>query len=273
MNHGTHSGYTVHRQRGEAACDACLVANREYHRRRRVIKGLNKNVDPEPARQHIIRLLANGATLRGIAAEAGMNVRQVGEVYRGCHASIWPETEARILAVERGWSLYIPAAGTARRIDALRRMGWTVEHLADRLGVTFQAVHYMTRQKRVRRDTAERVAAIYDELSMVPGPSAILRARAATQGLLPPLAWDDDTIDDPAAWASPGEDTDDLPDDVVVERLLRGMAHWRDATMADRREAARRAFDGAVDGPYTFCERRLGLNTEAIRSVVEAVAA
>ncbi len=170
--------------------------------------------------------------------------------------------------------MMVDPTGTSRRLQALAYIGWGIESLAEPLDMH---PHHISRLRLGRRMIYRRamiaVARVYDELSMTPGPDAKAAQHARRSGWLGPLAWDDDTIDDPAAWASPGEDTDDLPDDVVVERLLSGHTHWRDATMADRREAARRAFAGAVDGPYSFCERRLGLNTEAIRSVVEAVAA
>lgn len=239
MNHGTHSGYTRHRQKGEPACDACLEANRAYHRDYRIRRGLNKNVPAAPARQHIIRLLANGATLRGIAAEAGMNVRHLGEIYRGGNDTIWPETERKILAVRRGWSQFVPAAGSARRINAMRRMGWTLDNLADRLGVSFQAVWHILEQQRVHRDTAARIADLYDELSMTPGPSGLLRKRAATKGLPSPLAWDDDELDDPGAWAHPGETDGAGIDPVVVDRLAAG-ADWTTlgATRGERLAAA-----------------------------------
>lgn len=39
---------------------------------------------------------------------------------------------------------------------------------------------------------------------MIPGPSQRTRARAVRVGLVPPLAWDDETLDDPDAAPAPG---------------------------------------------------------------------
>ncbi len=270
MKHGTHSGYNIHKQRGEDACDACLEANRAYHRDRyRATKVKNRR--PDKAIDHIRTLLANGATLRGIAAEAGMNTRHIGAVYRGEHAWIWPETEARILAVSIGWSQHIPAAGTIRRIQALRRIGWTCDDIGARLGISAQATHGILNRKRVSRDMAARVADVYDALSMVPGPSRILAKRAEARGALPPLAWDDDTIDDPAAWADLGSDVDDTADPVAVDRLLTGHLDWRQASDADRLEAGRIAM--RREGGYAFCESVLHLGPRAIRRLRDEVRA
>lgn len=43
------------------------------------------------------------------------------------------------------------------------------------------------------------VCEVYDRLSMTPGPSAHTAGWAAKRGYAPPLAWDEDSIDDPAA--------------------------------------------------------------------------
>jgi transcriptional regulator with XRE-family HTH domain len=74
--------------------------------------------------------------------------------------------------------------------------------LAQRLGVTQQSVNNLAKipQAYVRRSTAERIAALYDELSMqLPDEStptgrknaSYARTVARKRGWLPPLAWDD----------------------------------------------------------------------------------
>ena len=52
---------------------------------------------------------------------------------------------------------------------------------------------------RVQRRTAEKVARLYDELSMVAGPSTRATTEAKRKGWAPPLAWDEEDLDDPAA--------------------------------------------------------------------------
>lgn len=98
-----------------------------------------------------------------------------------------------------------PSIGTARRLQALAVMGWTTSELAPRLGTHEDMVHQWRGRVggRVWLATAERVAAVYDDLSMTRGPSARLHAHALRQGWVPPLAWDDDTIDNPDAEPAP----------------------------------------------------------------------
>ena len=60
-------------------------------------------------------------------------------------------------------------------------------------------------RRRVNRDTYQAVADLYDRLSMTPGPSQEARDRAKRKGWRPPLAWDDDSIEDPEAKPDRGE--------------------------------------------------------------------
>jgi transcriptional regulator with XRE-family HTH domain len=105
----------------------------------------------------------------------------------------------RRLAALAGRPYSVPAIGTRRRLQALAAIGWTYEHLAERLGCKRSNVAQLAHKEMtwVRRDTALRVKALYDQLAMTPGPSAASARRAAAKGWLPPLAWDDDLIDLP----------------------------------------------------------------------------
>jgi len=87
-------------------------------------------------------------------------------------------------------------------------IGWPSRILTTRLGMAEHgsvldiANH---NNATIRRATADNVRRVYDELWDKPGPSRISAQRAAKRGWVPPLAWDDDTIDDPAAVADLGE--------------------------------------------------------------------
>jgi DNA-binding CsgD family transcriptional regulator len=98
-----------------------------------------------------------------------------------------------------GQRMLIDATGTRRRVQALVRIGWPMKELAGRLGVSFQNVYDYTTRDKVRRSTAAKVAGLYDELSMLPGPSTSAAKRALAKGWPPPLAFDDENLDDPAA--------------------------------------------------------------------------
>jgi hypothetical protein len=88
------------------------------------------------------------------------------------------------------------------------------------------------------RTTADAITRVYDELSMTvpqddeagrsPRAGRIhdrQRRLAARRGWAPPLAWDDDTIDDPAATPATGARErawSTRHDETVVERILAG---------------------------------------------------
>lgn len=104
-----------------------------------------------------------------------------------------------------GQFLIVSETGTIRRLQALCAIGWTQGEIGARLGVTRSRVSNIIRRNArygVTRATARRVAAVYDELSMtvrVGREATRMRRFAVSKGWAPPLAWDDDTIDDPKA--------------------------------------------------------------------------
>jgi hypothetical protein len=95
----------------------------------------------------------------------------------------------------------VDGVGTQRRLRALAAIGWTHADIAAHMGKSMSAVERMARccGPRVRVVTAEAVKQVYEKLSMTPGPSALVRMHAERHGWPPPLAWDDDLIDDPDA--------------------------------------------------------------------------
>ena len=135
----------------------------------------------------------------------------------------------------------VPAAGTARRLQALVAVGWTQSAIAARAGVTFQAINYLIGkdpQGTVRQTTAQKITALYEQLWRGPGTprdrwdgAGQLRARefARNRGWVPPMAWDDDTIDNPQATPSGARVTgwkdkaDALTDD-LTELLAHGIS-------------------------------------------------
>lgn len=99
----------------------------------------------------------------------------------------------------------IDATGTRRRIEALMALGWGAGELARRLGTTVQAVNVYRTEERVVPATAQRVAALYDELwnrrpEPTTMPERISHTRtlkfARERGFAPPMAWDDIDHDD-----------------------------------------------------------------------------
>lgn len=113
--------------------------------------------------------------------------------------------------------------GTTRRIQALMRLGWTSQDIADRLGWKHnRAVTNIFDRAEITNAHRDAIAAVYDELSMRVGPSSRTRAYAERQGWPPPLAYDD--IDDPNdnPKGIPSALTTANVDEVAIERVLSG---------------------------------------------------
>lgn len=111
----------------------------------------------------------------------------------------------RRLQAERAGQLcgLIDATGTRRRLQALSAVGWSTTALGRMLGVSQQrASELRVTPACVNRDIAQRVANVYNQLwdrSPI-GPAAErTRLHAARAGWVVPLAWDDDTINEPDA--------------------------------------------------------------------------
>ena len=128
-----------------------------------------------------------------------------------CRHAIAVYNQQRLLKALRGEPTtgWIPATGTQRRLQALVALGWSFPRIGSHCGLEPSFLkHVAKHQGLVAPLTADRVARVYDELSMRLPPQntggerqGATRARnvAAKHGWLPPLAWDDDTIDDPTA--------------------------------------------------------------------------
>lgn len=96
----------------------------------------------------------------------------------------------------------VDSTGTVRRIRALQAMGWAFPDIARAAGLSERTISNPTFRGggTIYATTAEGVRRAYDELSMkLPTGRYVGRQRRAAQrkGWLPPLAWDDDRIDDP----------------------------------------------------------------------------
>lgn len=99
------------------------------------------------------------------------------------------------------------AAGSVRRLQALAVAGWPLARLARETGLAPTSMAKLMTATTVPVTTARTIAAVYARYSMAsPGLCGVphiharaARERAAAKGWAPHGAWDDDTIDDPAA--------------------------------------------------------------------------
>lgn len=143
----------------------------------------------------------------------------------------------------------VDATGTRRRIQALACLGHTPAALARSMGRAPASVQRTMKRDRVTNATADEIRTLYDRWSNKPpaedSPAAIrCRKWAAKKGFAPPMAWDDDSIDDPHA-----ERADQVPDTPEIDetgvRLVMGGIPMR-LTGADRNEAMRRLLAAKV---------------------------
>ena len=195
---------------------------REYLRR----TGRPPTVDAAPAVRHV-RMLVNrhGMSTQRIADLAGVSASVVVEIYSGRRRShnrqevrmMWRSTRSALLSVtpekptDRGAK--VPDAGARRRLQALAAQGFPGAFVASRLGLPKQIINLLVAEGRkggwVYWSTANRIAELYSRLDgadpQVAGvPLAQVgraQAFAARRGYAPPSCWDEDTIDDPDAFA------------------------------------------------------------------------
>lgn len=220
-DHGTRAKYVVEKCR----CKPCKQANRreENHRTRQQAYGQwQPYIDAEPVRQHVRALEAYGIGWKGVARLAGVSTGCVSKLLYGDpkrnmapSKRILPKNAAKILAVKAtpenlGGGAAVEGAGPRRRLQALVAGGWPQTQLASRLGMNPGNFNMLLHAEgaEVRAATARAVTALYEQLWRADPfehgvtRQAVSRARnqARANGWAPVGAWDDDTIDDPAAF-------------------------------------------------------------------------
>lgn len=134
----------------------------------------------------------------------------------------------------------LPNTGALRRLHALRALGWPTRELAARIGVDERNIARWPHRRTISRQLHQAICRVYDDLADTPGPDERARRHAARQGWLPPLWWDDDTIDDPTYTPSLRDTTTkhDL-DPVAVDRACAGQPPLH-LTVAERNAAVER---------------------------------
>lgn len=163
----------------------------------------------EPVRTHLEVLLSRGWGFRELADETGLTAPCLHLIISGEHEHVRVHTWDAIMAVpvpDRVVSKggLVDATGTRRRIQGLAAIGWPQTRVADRAGISRGNLSNILKQRMVHAKAAAAIADVYDELSGTPGPNQKVRDRAARLGWVSPFAWDEGTIDDPAATPNVG---------------------------------------------------------------------
>lgn len=200
MRHGTLTRYI----NGPCRCEPCRAAHSRWQKRWRYDRHRNGPVlvDSTRAREHVEALIGGGMSKRAITLAAGWKSRNsLRTVMTG--PKITRQTEARVLAIgaDTRPNRYVSLIGSRRRLHALMALGWPYRELAERIGLRSETVLDISTGKTmsVRAQTADTIRRAYDDLWDQPGPSTRTRSWAKRNGYALPLAWDDDSIDDPEA--------------------------------------------------------------------------
>ena len=211
--HGTYLSFL----RDGCRCDLCAAAHRRNNKMTtyRTVTGTHSYTDAESAREHVRQLLET-LTISQIEQRSGVHRTAIrvliGDVPgRPASKRITKRTEAALLAVtgERVGAEdhgLVDGTGTVRRLQALMALGWCRRWLEARLTMSTRTGWLLTRTPGPHLVTVglrDRVIATYNDIAMTPPPATRYAARtrnlARAAGWPPPLAWDDDTIDDPKA--------------------------------------------------------------------------
>lgn len=224
--------YCDEHNRSAAGCPKCRRWNNWRLRvwRRRLESGQRTTVPIEEVREHIAKLAAAGMKGREIYTAAGLSRGTYEAVaYKTGRKFALADIADKILSVpvpeqpitDAPCSHLTDPTGAIRRVRALQRIGWTFHHIGEAGGLSTR-VEGIASQKWITHETAAGVRRAYDALSMTPGPSTVTMARAKAAGWAPPLAWDDDAIDDPTA--QPNLDPADVEASDAYDPITVGLA-------------------------------------------------
>jgi lambda repressor-like predicted transcriptional regulator len=207
--HGTNARYVTHRCRC-ADCRRASAADAAWRRRQHGY-GRPRLVDPEQTQTHVRALQTRGMSLTSIDQAAEFVRGTVSRILYLGERRIRRDTEARILAITppspspgRG----DPTVGARRRLQALACHGWPLNWITAEAGVSRTSLVRALNGHSVRAVTAEAVSTTYERLWNAAPPQRTPRQQAAVttarqlardSGWAPPMAWDDEQLDDPNA--------------------------------------------------------------------------
>lgn len=219
---GTRRGY-----RGGCRCRDCRGSEARYYNRRQlaIMAGdWQPLTDATPVRRHVRTLQAVGLGYERIAELSGVSTAVVIHLLYGCTGKkrakkIRTENAVKLLALRPRIDdvrdrVPVNGTGARRRLQALARIGFTNRYLGARIGMQPSHLGRLVGSGiGVTAANHRVIAKLYDELwDQDPVTCGVLYwvaaktvRNAAARGWAPPAAWDDETIDDPAARPDLGE--------------------------------------------------------------------
>ncbi|KPC68115.1 hypothetical protein ADL27_57280 [Streptomyces sp. NRRL F-6602] len=237
-------------------------------------------VDAEPVRAHLNAIRETGMPIwaicerLGLPHESSLQYVLYGRGDYGPGGQIRRETAELILAYWPAVGDFpegsrIDATGTRRRVEALAVRGWSRNQVSARIGMGAVAFRKAVNKDRVTARLARQVSEAYDALwdqdpldyGLSRNGVARVRSEAARSGFVGPLAWDDDTIDDPAAVPQTDAPPPALADgENAVARWLMGESVL--LSRAERNEVLQHLFEW-TSGTTAQIAARLEMSPEA----------
>lgn len=142
-----------------------------------------------------------------------------------CRSAAAAYQKRRVHESRHGKPRSVDPTGVRRRIRALTRIGHNAESIGMAAGLSAQRINQLARFTRlIQRSTHDRIVTAYNHLSATPGTSREARKHGIRLAYSSPLAWDDDTIDDPAAKPQGIDFSRARPviDEAAIERRIHG---------------------------------------------------
>lgn len=275
--HGTYACYTLDGCR----CLPCGYATSIYYQQlnRRNAYGRSNYVDADPARAQVAALMAAGVGLKRIVATSGVSQGVLWKLVYGKNGGtpsrrVTRATADRLLALDPTNPALLAdgartnSTGTRRRLQALACLGWSVNRLSAESGIDRQPLDKALRGGLITAGHARAVAALYERLWNQPASAedhrsrisvARAKGRAERESWPPPLAWDDDTIDDLTATPTVLEDQDAV-DELAVDAVCDG--HTMRLTGATLLAAVHRMH--AAGYPVDLIAARVGIHPRQV---------
>ena len=184
-------------------CEPCVEARRVAKKRERVNRQLGRLAHRDATETAArLRELNKVMGWEDIAAAVDTSASHLRDIAKGRILRVTQTTHTKVMAVrpEPTGGQYVDATGSIRRARALHAIGHTALAIAEAAGTSrTRILPLLDGHPRLRRSLAVRIEAAYAKLANQPGDNARARNRSAREGWAPPGAWDDDSIDDPAA--------------------------------------------------------------------------
>jgi transcriptional regulator with XRE-family HTH domain len=208
-SHGTTARYRGRKDLPGCRCRSCTTAATRADAERKLarLSGNPRSAEPETIERvlsHLRYLVANDMSHEQIGQCVGVAQSTVSQLLSGQRKKLMSSTACKLLQArpaDRTETCMVSAVGAMRRLQALYWMGHSSQVLSDETGLHHDTVRLIARGfwEKTTEARAQAVRRTYDKLAMQYGNSDNARRFAAKYNWHGPLAWDDDTIDDPRA--------------------------------------------------------------------------